>query len=63
MDRTNFVCEHCAEVIGVYEPLFVLCNSHSRLTSRAAEPDLPPDGRYLHRACIELYDRLPASAA
>lgn len=63
MDKTAFVCEHCAEIIGVYEPLFVMSNSHGRLTSRAAEPDLPPCGRYLHRSCHEARHSSPPTAA
>lgn len=63
MGKTAFVCEQCAEVIGVYEPLVVLSNCDGRLTSRAAEPDLPPCGRYLHRACHEARHSSPVTAA
>jgi hypothetical protein len=61
--RSSFICQHCAEPIGVYEPVFVMTAAESRLTSRAAEPDLPPDGRYLHRACAERSEIRPADVA
>ncbi len=33
-------CQHCGDVIGVYEPLVLLTDSDRRETSLAAEPDL-----------------------
>jgi hypothetical protein len=51
-DALSFSCQLCGEVIGVYEPLVVCQSSHSRTTSRAAEPDLcTQDGAHYHRAC------------
>jgi hypothetical protein len=44
-------CEHCGDVIGVYEPLVVRSHGEARESSRAAEPDLPADGHYFHGAC------------
>ena len=45
-------CRHCGDVIGVYEPMIVLCNGHARRTSRAAEPDVGEElGEYYHHAC------------
>jgi hypothetical protein len=45
-------CDHCADVIGVYEPMVVVRNDEAHETSRAAEPaiDAEPGERY-HRAC------------
>ena len=46
-------CEHCGDVIGVYEPLVVRSGENVRETSRAAEPELPlPRSQYYHRACF-----------
>lgn len=51
-------CRTCGEVIGVYEPL-VMGHDLSRVTSRAAEPELlPPDGDYFHRSCFAGLDGL-----
>ena len=48
----SFMCDHCAEVIGVYEPLILVKGDEIRETSRAAEPNLhaQPGERY-HRTC------------
>jgi hypothetical protein len=45
-------CDHCSEVIGVYEPVVVVTDGEVRETSRAAEPSLgcQPAKRY-HRSC------------
>jgi hypothetical protein len=49
----TFRCAHCGDVIGVYEPLVECQDSHSRTTSRAAEPGLKAtDGSYYHRRCF-----------
>ena len=32
-------CEHCEDVIGVYEPMIVLEGGRARATSKAAEQD------------------------
>ena len=46
-------CRHCEDVIGVYEPMIVLCNEHARRTSRAAEPDVGEKiGEYYNHACF-----------
>jgi hypothetical protein len=48
-------CEHCGDVIGVYEPMIVLHDGRARVTSKAAEHDdtwgLP--AAYYHAACYE----------
>lgn len=45
-------CVHCAEVIGVYEPLVVRSHGEIRETSVAAEPTLPiPGAEHFHLAC------------
>jgi len=47
-----FRCEHCGDLIGVYEPLVVCSEGGTRTTSRAAEPDLEAAGAtHYHRAC------------
>lgn len=54
-------CNHCEEVIGVYEPLVVIVEGEARETSRAAEPNLPLDSaEHYHRACY--LDRIGAAA-
>jgi hypothetical protein len=45
-------CEHCGDVIGVYEPVVVRTAASVRETSRAAEPDLPAaHAQHYHRDC------------
>jgi hypothetical protein len=45
-------CEHCAEIIGAYEPLIVRVGGKDRESSLAAEPELPLAGAaHLHTAC------------
>jgi hypothetical protein len=45
-------CDHCADVIGVYEPMVVVRNGEVRETSRAAEPAIDAGtGERYHRAC------------
>jgi hypothetical protein len=45
-------CARCGEVIGVYERLVVTGGHGNRVTSRAAEPDLPYEpGARLHERC------------
>lgn len=48
-------CEHCGDVIGVYEPLVELNDGTARETSRAAEPRLAhsPRGSHYHADCFE----------
>ena len=46
-------CDHCGEVIGVYEPVVVVADGETLQTSCAADPELVSrelDQRY-HRAC------------
>jgi hypothetical protein len=45
-------CDHCSDVIGVYEPVVVVIDGNARQTSRAAEPTIAsgPGERY-HLAC------------
>jgi hypothetical protein len=48
-----FVCEHCGDVIGIYEPLVACAADGERTTSRAAEPELEAAaGAYYHRDCF-----------
>jgi len=45
-------CRHCEDVIGVYEPMTVLCDGQVRDTSRAAEPNVVDDAsECYHRSC------------
>lgn len=47
-------CEHCGDVIGVYEPLVVGGDAGCRTTSLAAEPALgDAEVSCLHLACAE----------
>jgi hypothetical protein len=48
-------CEHCEEVIGVYEPMIVLDGGRARATSKAAERDdtWMLGGECFHAACYE----------
>lgn len=45
-------CDHCADVIGVYEPMVAVFEGEARETSRAAEPAIGAQAaeRY-HRSC------------
>lgn len=45
-------CDHCDDVIGVYEPMVVVKSDEVRVTSRAAEPAIVGESaeRY-HRSC------------
>ncbi|MBV9197559.1 MAG: hypothetical protein JO168_25785 [Solirubrobacterales bacterium] len=48
----RFRCNHCADVIGVYEPLVVVVGGEPRETSRAAEPAVRFEpGEHYHREC------------
>jgi hypothetical protein len=52
-------CDHCGDVIGVYEPLVRLLDGRAYESSRAVEPDASDRGaNNYHRAC---YQRLDAS--
>ena len=52
MIQLQMTCDHCAEVIGVYEPVVVVTESEARETSRAAEPTVASKrGERYHRAC------------
>ena len=54
-------CEHCGDVIGVYEPLVLLNDGCVRTTSAAAEPHLGEmPGVLFHSAC---YTQSPAASA
>ena len=47
-------CDHCGEVIGVYEPLVRLLDGRAHESSRAREPvGSDPAGEYYHRSCYE----------
>jgi hypothetical protein len=46
-------CDHCGQVIGVYEPATLLAEGTARETSLAAEPSLASHpGRHYHRSCF-----------
>lgn len=48
----RLTCDHCAEVIGVYEPLVAVSRSEVRETSVAAEPTIESEpGERYHLAC------------
>ncbi len=55
-------CDHCAEVIGVYEPAIVVIDGQVRETSRASEPMVRwgPGERY-HSSCY--LERVSAGAS
>jgi hypothetical protein len=55
-------CDHCDEVIGVYETMVVVAGGVARETSRLAEPapDAESDERY-HRACYIEHSRSPGA--
>jgi hypothetical protein len=46
-------CDHCREIVGIYEPVAVLDGPEPRHTSVAAEPSLrtAPGARY-HLGCL-----------
>lgn len=47
-------CDHCGDIIGVYEPVTVLAAGVPRETSVAAEPSLTTSpNRRFHRRCFE----------
>lgn len=48
-------CEHCGEVIGVYEPMIVLEGERARATSKAAEQNgaWSLAAECYHAACYE----------
>ncbi|QEC49813.1 hypothetical protein FSW04_21080 [Baekduia soli] len=46
-------CDHCGEVIGVYEPAILLTDGGARTTSVAADPSLEHEqGRRFHGSCF-----------
>ncbi len=45
-------CDHCGEVIGVYEPLVVIVDGEALHTSRAAAADPLGDGPRFHGICF-----------
>lgn len=46
-------CQHCGEVIGVYEPLIVIVDDEAVQTSRAAaRNELAHGGPYYHQPCF-----------
>lgn len=57
-------CEHCGDVIGVYEPLVVGGDAGRRTTSLAAEPALgDAEVCCMHLACAEAGADLDMGAA
>jgi hypothetical protein len=54
-------CQHCNDVIGMYEPMIVLADGDVRESSRTAEKDSPlAMGACYHRACyVEASDQDP----
>lgn len=62
MNPSRVICDHCAEVIGVYEPVVVVIGGEVRETSRAAEPMIGAEStEHYHRACY--LERFGASSA
>jgi hypothetical protein len=48
------LCDHCKEVIGVYEPLVKVTDGQVHEGSRALEPTSSGgEGEHYHRACFE----------
>jgi hypothetical protein len=51
------LCDHCKEVIGVYEPLVRVTDGQVHEGSRALEPTSSDgEGQHYHRACFERLD-------
>ena len=49
------MCRHCRDVIGAYEPMVVLLDGETLLTSRAAsDGTVPHDARRYHETCFAL---------
>jgi hypothetical protein len=47
-------CAVCDDVLGVYEPIMHVVDTHARPTSRAAEPTVSSsEGRCYHLDCYE----------
>ena len=47
-------CEHCGDVIGVYEPMVRVLDGRAHESSRAREPaSSDRRGKHYHRACYE----------
>jgi len=44
-------CNHCGDLIGVYEPMILLLEGAARETSRAAEPGAGTQGDRYHGSC------------
>jgi hypothetical protein len=60
----KWTCDHCGQVIGVYEPMVVVVDGQRRDTSRAADPLVTAvPGPYYHRDCYAEYSRTSAPAA
>lgn len=57
----RLTCDHCAEVIGVYEPVVLVIDGAARETSRAAEPTIGSEPRECyHQACyLERFGAVP----
>jgi hypothetical protein len=57
----RMICDRCAQVIGVYEPMVVVVDGHPHETSRAAQPAAGHDAdERFHLGC---YERAEAGAA
>lgn len=51
----RITCNHCSDVIGVYEPLVLVTPTGRHQTSLAADPAVfESDRPRYHRACYEL---------
>lgn len=58
----RLICDHCAEVIGIYERLVVVMDGEARETSRAAEPAITSmSAERYHFSCY--LERARAAAA
>lgn len=52
MKTPKLTCDHCGEVIGVYEPIVVIVDGEAYETSRAAgEATVARPGLRYHRDC------------
>ena len=48
-------CPVCVEVIGVYEPVYVIGGGRHRETSLAREPQLPSEEEIvIHHGCVSV---------
>jgi hypothetical protein len=52
--RDELRCQHCGDLIGVYEPLIMLSDGRAEETSRLAHPNPIGAGEQcFHRGCFQ----------